>query len=296
MLPALTIERHDRPKEPEWRALHRIQDRAAPRLRRAFLRAVAKTQDEITYARVVEALDRGDIDAAVAAIRWEAVGEPILKQDMLRILRDLFDQAGGVSASLIKDASFSVLNPRGLTFMAEHGADLVTSITETTKTTLRQTLVDSLADGLNAQDTARLVKDHIGLTPRFSAAVRKYRQRLADEGFTKGEVKQFASDYAAKLRQHRALTIARTEAAFAATAGQHEAWEQAAEQGLFVRSEARRVWITTPDDLAQHDPPSCSDFDGVKATMDGDFSIPGYTAARPPLHPGCRCAVGLEIP
>lgn len=292
---AAPTERHDKPSEPEWKALHRIQDRATPRLRRAFLRAVAKTQSEIVYARVVEALDRGDIEAAVAAIRWEGVGEPVLKRDMLRILRDIFDDAGGVSAALVKDASFSVLNPRGLSFMAEHGAELVTNITDATVAGLRQTLADALAEGLNAQQAARLVKHHVGLTPRFAKAVGKYRSKLVEQGMTKAEVDKFAQQYAAKLNQHRAMTIARTESAIAATAGQHEAWEQAAEQGLFDRATAKRVWITTPDDLADHDPPSCSDFDGAKATMDGSFSVDGYSADRPPLHPGCRCAVGLEV-
>lgn len=291
----LPVERHDKPKEPEWRALHRIQDRASPRLRRAFLRAVAATQNEIVLARVVESLDRGDVDAAVEAIRWDAVGEPVLKRDMLRILRDIFDDAGGVSAALIPDASFSVLNPRGLQSMAEHGAELVKNISAGTRAGLRQTLVDALAEGLNAQSTARLVREHVGLSPRFAQAVSRYRLQLLSQGMAAAEVKTFSAQYAAKLRQHRAMTIARTESAFAATAGQHEAWEQAADDGLFDRETARRVWITTPDDLAEHDAPSCSDFNDAKATMDGEFSVGGYTAKRPPLHPGCRCAVGLEV-
>jgi hypothetical protein len=128
--------------------------------------------------------------------------------------------------------------------------------------------------------------------------VENYRTRLEDQGLSQADVDKFAAQKTLELKQYRALTIARSESAIAALNGQNEAWQQAADDGVIDREVAVRVWVTTPDDIADHHPPSCADFDGATAKLGEPFVVTSggqaHTVMMPPLHPNCRCSCALR--
>lgn len=89
----------------------------------------------------------------------------------------------------------------------------------------------------------------------------------------------------------RAEVIARTETMRASNEGQQQAWDQAAEDGYLTGNEEQE-WIVTPDDRLC---PECEPFDGETAELGGTFSAEGIDSDGPPLHPRCRCTLGLKL-
>lgn len=91
--------------------------------------------------------------------------------------------------------------------------------------------------------------------------------------------------------ENRAERIARTEVMKASNAGQQNLWDQAVEGGMLSGNE-KKEWIVTPDDRLCA---VCEPMDGVVVPMDEPFDVNGELMLEPPVHPNCRCTVGLVL-
>jgi hypothetical protein len=138
---------------------------------------------------------------------------------------------------------------------------------------------------------AALVAGVAGLGERDARAVARFHQRLLDDGQPPATAAARAGEYAARLRQARAATIARTEATRAVTQGLQHGWDDLARRGLLPRS-ARQQWVVTPDDRLC---PACRALRGATAPLGGRFVVAGASVAGPPLHPNCRCTLRLVV-
>lgn len=104
-----------------------------------------------------------------------------------------------------------------------------------------------------------------------------------------GDLNEAIDDIATAIGdEDRAEVIARTESMRVAHEGQRMLWEQAIEDGL-LPEDARRTWITTPDDRLC---PICEALDGKEAEFDGEYDD---DIELPPAHPNCRCTEGLAL-
>lgn len=83
----------------------------------------------------------------------------------------------------------------------------------------------------------------------------------------------------------RARLIARTETLRAANEGQKKMWQEAKSVGLLDSSDLQ-VWLVSADEKLCK---KCEPYDGVTAPIGEEFDEGG-----PPLHPNCRCTVGLQ--
>ena len=108
---------------------------------------------------------------------------------------------------------------------------------------------------------------------------------------TRRRANQMADEYAARLRSHRAQTIARTETIRAANLGQQATWEEMAHRGALPKDFAR-TWVTHADERTCG---SCLSLDGTTVSLRGQFRAEvgrdNVTTRTPPLHPNCRCTV-----
>lgn len=84
----------------------------------------------------------------------------------------------------------------------------------------------------------------------------------------------------------RAEMIARTETMDAANEGLAQSWDQAREAGL-LSADTKKQWIATASGAC----PECEEVDGEEVLLDEDFSV----GDDPPLHPNCRCTMGLSF-
>lgn len=138
------------------------------------------------------------------------------------------------------------------------------------------------------------VEDHAAETlDGISDTTREDIKNLIEESFQgQFDVDTLTDEIASLIGDpERAELIARTETMRASNEGQQEAWDQAAEAGLLTGNEEQE-WIVTPDDRLC---PECEPFDTVTAELGGTFEAEGVTSDGPPLHPRCRCTLGLKL-
>lgn len=205
-------------------------------------------------------------------------------------------------------ALFHLINPRAVLAAQRQVADLVVGITEEGIAALRGILSASLAGGYTPAESARLIRDVVGLDSRRASAVVSYRaslegiangtsplsdayRALADgryspaTGLSGAKIDTMVSRYADRQLADRSMTIARTETMRAAQLGRAEIWDEAAATGLIDRATAQIVWVITDEACDE-----CLENESV-SPIGFDDSWPN---GDPPVHPNCRCDVSLE--
>jgi SPP1 gp7 family putative phage head morphogenesis protein len=203
--------------------------------------------------------------------------------------------------------SFDRTNPEAVKWAATESSKKITEVTENQKTTVREIISHSIIEGVPPKVAAREIKQHIPLLPKhWNTLVRannklkkvkpetlvkigKRIYRAPKEGFSEERRKTILDRYETRLHNYRAQMIARTETIAAANEGQRQLWLQAKQNGLLTGLE-RREWIQTGDARTCQ---FCIDMSGQTAPIDKPFTGPNGPVMGPPLHPMCRCAVGL---
>ena len=273
--------------------------REAARFEPSLARALVRLWSENASLASLEALEgqlgRGDEDGVVATVTGienrglVVLVEPTLRrvfrrgaQVGARPLRALGVQVRGPVSALDLEAT----NPAAVQWARTHAGALVLGSAEV-RERVRQLIVRSQEQQIDVRQLARLIRDQVGLTPRQSQAVIAFRARLVEEGVEAEALMRRVTRYADAQRRMRALTIARTETIGALNQGQQELWRVAVRDGHIRPDLMQRVWITTPDERLEF---QCEALEGKHVEIDEEFA-PGVMA--PPLHPNCRCAVGL---
>lgn len=242
--------------------------------------AVAKA-----FARYANALSESmstEIAGHVAGSVWNEISE--------RLLRDVSNELAGVVATIATktlrrfdpEAQFKMDNPFTIQWLKSHGFDLVQRIDRGTRDGMRESLAEAIVRGDTTRELGVYLRRIIGLDARGAMAV----ARLKASGAPAAEVASYAKD---KLAQ-RALTIARTEVMSAGNHGAQAAWGEAAARGLLL-PQTRKVWIATPSERTC---PMCMAMHGMAVDVDAPFPFDGGLIMTPPLHPACRCSMGLR--
>lgn len=198
---------------------------------------------------------------------------------------------------------FDRTNPSAVLWVEQHAAELVTEVTDGTRKAIRRIITRAFVEGIPPREAAEMLRKVVGLHSRDEEAIEALRKRILDnpggkvfagkrpirvpeKGMTKAKLRQTLSKYADRLRNRRALLIARTETIRGSNEGQNQLWNQAIERGQLPRN-TKRVWIATGDERTC---PICSELDGKVAPISGSFE---NRFSSPPAHPGCRCTTGL---
>ncbi|MEM7675135.1 MAG: phage minor head protein [Myxococcota bacterium] len=165
-------------------------------MRAAFLAAVQDLVDGAEIGRISDALQRGDIEAALQAVNIDPAAFDVVGE----VFREGF-VAGGVAAAATitgvkaPDGSalvfrFGVRAPRAERFLAEESSRLITRLTEATFEAVRASLVTGMQQGRNPRSVAldlvgrketqagRRRGGIIGLTARQEAYVAAARAEL----------------------------------------------------------------------------------------------------------------------
>jgi len=277
-------------------AAARIADRLEPQMRAAFLHAVDSVKGRVDMEALARAIDRNDVTAAHAAIGVEHFADAL--QGARGVMSAAFGQSGEAAVTILADHGiglrFRMNSPTAVAWVLTRGASLVTQVTIETRNAIQAAVADAFAYGRPPRETAKSLLDLIGLTVRQTNAVDAFREDLVRQGLTDEAVARRAGKYATAQLRKRAMNIARTEIAFAQNGGTQEAWQQASDQGLLDADATRRVWIVTHDDRLDTD--TCEPMDDQERGLNEPFRTPqGEEVMVPPVHPQCRCAVGLLI-
>ena len=107
--------------------------------------------------------------------------------------------------------SFDLSNPLAQEWISRHVGDLITQVTDDTRNSVKGVISKAFEQGLHPRQSAKLIKEVVGLTVKQAGAVANYRGRLAVKGLTEEIVEKRAARYATKLLKYRSEMIARTE-------------------------------------------------------------------------------------
>lgn len=278
-------------------AIYRVADRMAPSVRRRFLRAVDALAGKVDLTALATAVDARQIDQITQLLRLPDL--PTQLQSMAAQVIECFQRSGIVAATelaqqLSINAVFDIVNPAAVNWARQSSSRLIVDISDETRRAIRTLVANGIQNGVPAAQTARLLRDSIGLTERQALAVANYQAELLANGRTADDITRLGSRYAQQLTNARAKLIARTETITSSNQGQQQAWQQNADKGLFDPERTKRRWSTTSDERAC---PICVPMNGQEVAFAGEAfkGGDGSAIAMPPAHPACRCSVGLVI-
>ena len=287
-----------------------LRDQAETLFQARVRAAIRGLRDAIQVAPLARTLrERGPV--APLPVLPFALFTARLRRELLRTFRDTYESAGDRVAAELKGRllgkevsfrtrvtswGFDVLNDRGLRYLQEHAADRVVGIADGTRNAMRTLIAELYQAGTPPLQQAQRIKAYIGLTEPHARAVENLRATLVDQGVGAARLEALVAKKVRQLTELRALTIARTESAFASAAATRESLQQAADEGLFEPASARRVWRTAEDELANKCP-ICGPMDGQESEgLDGTFTTgEGEEISDAPAHPACRCVTELVI-
>ncbi len=184
---------------------------------------------------------------------------------------------------------FEVINPLASEWALSEAAELIVGIGPRTEETIRAMIALANELGIAPIQLARDIVDMnmISLLKRQTDAVIKFRERLESQGVARDLIKVRTSKFAQAQLRLRAMNIARTEIMTALNEGQKAAWQVARERGLLPEG-VLRVWLVAWDERLD---PSCEEVADDETGLNEPFSNGSF---GPPLHPLCRCSVGLS--
>jgi SPP1 gp7 family putative phage head morphogenesis protein len=308
----------DAPDSRAWKTIHNVADANRGKVFNAVIAAIGQARlatNVKELARVIENRDNSgylNIENEILTIF-----EQYYMQEIPPVLEEIVKDAGTAAGNVAKERgtyrvnsayriaavtmAFDRMNPLAHAWALEHSSRLIGPILYETKQAIRQIIATAFIAEWSPIITARILRNSIGLNDKLAKAVVNARKRLLlakEKGKTilLGKTKvapgypidKAISKYETRLRNYRARMIARTETLAASNEGQRQLWLQARSQGLITHEHVRQ-WIFTGDARAC---PICEGLDGTYATLDGSFPG-GYPG--PPLHPNCRCSVGLSV-
>jgi hypothetical protein len=318
------LEKTTRTEADEINRLLRAYDDLKPGLRRAFLESARRLSNSVDVGELKALLSQHRIDQAISYLgsRLPSTAfQPLANQVAAGAI-----ESGQLSAQNvgIAEFQFSQINPRTVDFLRRYEGDLITEMTRKTRETVMQVIRQGITAGQNPLDTARDVKDLIGLTRTQAQAVANYRSALqagSRDALSRGlrdrrfdsSVARAASDgaplsrekidnlvgrYRNRYLRYRAETIARTESIRAVSAGNHLNWQQLVESGKLDADQVVRKWVYTHDEKTRTAhrmiPEMNPDGVGLNDRFDtplGPLLFPCDPSGQPENTINCRCTV-----
>lgn len=202
----------------------------------------------------------------------ETMGFPPLDLGIFR--RDAAQAARTMVGDLIQGIEAGRINP--ITGIRSRG----------TLETVRGIIAEGFDLGRPHAQSARLIRDVIGLDDRRAGALAKYAAKLEAKGIPeKQRLARIAAESRRKL-QSRGLAVSRTESVRAASIAQDMIWERAISEGQ-MPDVWEQEWVPSPEAC-----PVCRGLKGARAPIGGQFPAPG--GYGPPIHPSCGCARRLR--
>jgi hypothetical protein len=273
--------------------MERLIDRLAPKMQRAVRQAVKRAQGRINLDELARAIEQGHLSRVELHLDIDRFTHTDLSE-ALKTISEAFVAGTRLGEVQIKGAyRFDVMNPKALAAAEHQAAELLTAVNEETRATVRGMIARAYREGLTAPQTARQIREVIGLNERQATALINYRFGLLEDGASPERVATLAERYGDRLLRQRADMIAQTEIHRASNEGQRELWREAVRNGRLNAARARVIWITNVGACSYCEGIADLNADGV--SIDGEFLTGEGDAISGPeeSHPNCGCNTGL---
>jgi hypothetical protein len=310
--------------EELWQQLVDQAEQVAPQYQAVYLKAIAAAKATLSVATIQHLLELGNVDL-IASTLVEAFGHEL--EGLKDVVRAQLQTVAGEALAEIPGAlitRFEMLNPATINWLQQYELNLITQISQDTREGIRAFLLDGLKAGVNPRETARALRDVIGLTAQQAQAVANYRKglegdaqwmrstierALRDKRYDKtvqrmlrGEVTlmpeqvdKMVARYEARFLQHRAENIALSESLRALAAGRRLAWDQAVREGAVARNEIVRYWHTAHDERTCEVCVEIPRLNPDGRGLDEPFQTPTGSVMDAPAHMRCRCVTFIKL-
>ena len=261
----------------------------------SLIKGLKTFKSRVSKQAIYDAWLSKDYSKIIAITPWDKFS------DDLAPFRDALGDASGEFADFAIDAlplpvsellRYDTANPRVQSFIDKRVGELIVNVSTDQQKIVQEAISRSLDEAMTPDIVAGIIKDSIGLLPRQEAALRNMSKDLLYKGRTAQNVQAITGEYADRLLQQRAMTIARTEVQTTMNAGQLAVWREASNQGLLDVNTARKVWLTDGEPCEICDP-----MDGVDVGLWEAWSLENGDVVDYPneAHPNCMCTMTLDI-
>lgn len=265
-------------------AVMRLADEIEPLFRRTFVAEARKVASDPVFTAAVRRLGSGVSSSALIAELESLIATfPGLQALVVRAGVNGYDLVPQMTGIPVTQQQYAA------NWAKSNAVRLASDLSASMKATLRDEIERGLREGISVDALSNRLRDVLPLDQRSAQAVANYRDSLVQGGMARGIVRQRVGEYRLRLVAQRAQTIARTEVMSALNAGQMQSWEVATSKGL-VSPAARKVWIVTKDDRLC---PTCKTMGRNKVALHQKFETPLGAMEGPPMHPNCRCTIGM---
>lgn len=189
---------------PTIRELQKLLSQLEGPIARSFRQAVAQMKSQAQIARLESAIARGDMDAVMLAAglrpgSWVPVTEAI---------RSAYIQGGQFAATANVPAryafQFNPMNPRALSWLSTHSADLVVELNIKQREAINTAMVIGNQAGRNPRSVALDIVGRVGRTGRRQGGVIGLHEQFADYASNaRAELQNLDSNYFTRVRRDR---------------------------------------------------------------------------------------------
>lgn len=312
-----------------------LSDSKRKKLRDAFNKAIHNIKSGVDLDLLEVAIGSGSI-ADVFQIIDNALGDGSTVYEELNHAWNEVFISGGVSASesmsqmdpTNPNLHFNPFSVQTAEFVSNYQfKELNANLSESVRQTVHTVIRDSVKNSIPPRETARQIRDSIGLTARDEQAVLNFESALRNSDVSALQRKMNGNDarairaalrnrkplpesrirgmvdrYRARLLKVRAEAISRTESLRAVNSGVYQAWKNMVDAGELDASKVRRKWIYTHDDRtrAAHveipvlNPEGVGIYEPFKSSL-GPILYPHDPSASKSNTINCRCTTVIRL-
>lgn len=296
--------------QPEWKAIHDVADKYLPVLKKCYINAFNALSNSINVDNFSEDAIDWSIFRKVCEKNYDITGRVIMDggtQASFYLSHQKFwtrnqnirkDSTTDGSQPLTLEipviitpisaiGAFNFRNPKAIQWASDYVGNNIREVEQETRTAIRTLIENALKYGGHPYETAKEIKQFIGLTDKQMQSILNYKRELSTSGLSVLKIDELVEIQKQKMIKVRAETIARTETIDAANQGQLLHWDDMASKGYLDKKYIKKKWSITPDDRLCL---VCGSIGGEIVNMDEPFSWGGM---RPTRHPKCRCSLSL---
>lgn len=295
-----------------------------------YLQGIQKIKDSVSLAEIARLVQARDVLGLNSLLNDALIAAGMTA--FAKTIQDVFI-AGGDYGARIGQANkiefvLNVGESNTARFLTDYRARLIQQISREMRINASTILIEEVSRGTNPIETARRIKESLGLTEFQERQVQNYKAylqesdrralelRLRDARFdptvarsikegrplTKAQIEKMVGRYRDRYIKRRAETIARTESTTLLNSGEDQYWRQAVAEGVVKESEVRSFWIVTHDSKLRHSHAAIPRMNKEGVKLNESFKSP-LGLIRYPSDPNasaanrinCRCALHRRI-
>lgn len=262
-----------------------------PEVRELFIQAIQDISDNANIQEMEDAIEANDMDKLVQASGYNAV----YLNKVIDKIEDIYERSGNMfvdgwprlrnGLGLVKPV-FNIRNEMAENELKNYSSQFITNITDEMRESIRETLTDGMARGINPRETAlnivgrknlstgKRIGGTIGLAvnqTKWINNARRYLQNLDERYFdlslrdkrfdsivrkaiadkkplSKEKISQLITAYESKALKYRADAIARTETMQAINRAEYTAIMENIEEGLITKDMVTKYWSNSGDE------------------------------------------------